>query len=165
MTERVAAVVVTYNRKAMLDKCLSGLLAQTSPLDRIIVVDNASTDGTAEMFAASGAWENPIVEYCRLAENGGGNGGFYEGVKRAYEENYDWVWLMDDDAVPQPDALRELLNSSEAADILVSTQMDSRGRMYGASTARPRRSPWPSLWGRPRRPAGWRYPARRRATG
>ncbi len=42
----VAAVVVTYNRKVLLKECLDALLAQTRPLDSIIVVDNASTDGT-----------------------------------------------------------------------------------------------------------------------
>lgn len=135
MSERIAAVVVTHNRKVMLGKCLAGLLEQTFPLYRIIVVDNASTDGTAEMFAASGAWGNPLVEYCRLTENMGGAGGFHEGVKRAYEEGHDWVWLMDDDAVPNSDALRELLGHSEAASILVSTQINNLGRMYGASTA------------------------------
>jgi GT2 family glycosyltransferase len=44
-----------------------------------------------------------------MNKNTGGAGGFYEGVKRAYEKGYDWLWLMDDDVEPRNDALEELL--------------------------------------------------------
>ena len=46
----VAAVVVTFNRKELLCECLDALLAQTCPLSRILLVDNASTDGTADFW-------------------------------------------------------------------------------------------------------------------
>ena len=49
MSERVCAVVVTYNRKAMLKKCLDALISQTRKPDHILVIDNASNDGTFEM--------------------------------------------------------------------------------------------------------------------
>ena len=46
--ETIAALVVTYNRLADLKKCLDTLRQQTRPLDAILIVNNGSTDGTAE---------------------------------------------------------------------------------------------------------------------
>lgn len=104
---KVAAVVVTYNRKALLRECLNALLAQTRPLDEIIVVDNASTDGTDRLIKEE-FLQFSQVTYLRLPENIGGAGGFHEGMKLAYEKGYDWIWVMDDDVIPFKDAL-ELL--------------------------------------------------------
>ncbi len=102
---KVAAVVVTYNRKDLLKECLQALLTQTRPLDEIIVIDNASTDRTDKMVPK----EFPQVTYVRLPENIGGAGGFHEGMKLAYEKGYDWIWVMDDDAIPESRALERLL--------------------------------------------------------
>jgi Predicted glycosyltransferases len=108
MSETVAAVVVTFNRKQLLTECLDVLLAQTRPVDKIIVIDNASTDGTPESLEERGYLSNPLLDYVRLSENTGGAGGFYEGVKRGYEAGYDWLWLMDDDAEPLVSALEKM---------------------------------------------------------
>jgi len=107
--EKIAAVVVTYNRKGLLKECLDALLNQTYPLDSIIIIDNASTDGTPEFLKENGYLDNPKIDYVRLPENTGGAGGFYEGVKRGYKEGFDWLWLMDDDVKPQNDCLEKLL--------------------------------------------------------
>lgn len=88
MSERVCAVIATYNRKELLRECLQSVLSQTRLPDHILVVDNASTDGTQEMLKE----ESPQVEVLRLPENQGGAGGFHEGMKRAYEEGFDWLW-------------------------------------------------------------------------
>ena len=45
MEQRTAAVVVTYNRRDLLEQCLQALLGQTAPCT-VLLVDNASTDGT-----------------------------------------------------------------------------------------------------------------------
>lgn len=108
INEKIAAVVVTYNRKELLGECLDALLHQTRRLDTIIVVDNASTDGT-EDFLRQNYLDNEIFCYIHLPENTGGAGGFHEGMKQAYEKGYDWIWVMDDDVVPQEDALEHLL--------------------------------------------------------
>lgn len=105
---RIAAVVVTYNRKNLLRECLTALCCQTRSLEKIIIVDNASTDGTGEMTSS----EFPFAKHVSLPENIGGAGGFYEGMKLANELGYDWVWLMDDDAKPDADALNALLQPS-----------------------------------------------------
>jgi len=109
--EKIAAVVVTYNRKDLLKECLDALLNQTRPLDSIILIDNASTDGTPEFLKEKGYLDNPKIDYVRLPENTGGAGGFHEGVKRGYEKGYDWLWLMDDDALPEKSSLNNLLDA------------------------------------------------------
>ncbi len=101
----VCAVVVTYNRKALLRQCLAALREQTRRPDRVLVVDNASTDGTREMVRD----EFGEAELLALPENAGGAGGFHAGLRAAHEGGADWSWLMDDDTIPAPDALAELL--------------------------------------------------------
>jgi rhamnopyranosyl-N-acetylglucosaminyl-diphospho-decaprenol beta-1,3/1,4-galactofuranosyltransferase len=94
---RVAAVVVTFNRKHLLIECIQGLLVQTVRPDRIYIVDNASTDGTAESLAEAGYLNNPLIQYVCLGSNCGGAGGFSAGLEIAYKAGFDWFWLMDDD--------------------------------------------------------------------
>lgn len=115
MAERVCAVIVTYNRKELLKECLQAVLSQTRPPDHVLVVDNASTDGTAEMVRQA----FPQVELLSLAENIGGAGGFHEGIKHAYTKGFDWLWLMDDDAKPEPKVIRVLLSVASAKSLSV----------------------------------------------
>lgn len=111
----LAAVVVTYNRKDLLRRALSAHTAQTRQPARLLVVDNASTDGTREMLKTEGWLDRPDVELLPLPVNTGGAGGFYSGIKRAYELGADWIWVMDDDCIPAPDALERLIYSLEGS--------------------------------------------------
>src|SRR5215208_4045769 len=104
----VAAVVVTYNRRVLLVECLAALARQTHAVDRIVVVDNASTDGTPDAVAEADA------DLLRLRRNGGGAEGFHYGVREALAEEPEWIWLMDDDCEPADDALECLLASRAA---------------------------------------------------
>lgn len=126
--DKVCAVVVTYNRKDLLRRCLTALLNQTRKPDHVLVVNNASTDGTKEMLSE----EFPQVELLNLTTNQGGAGGFHEGMQKAYKEGYDWIWLMDDDGAAARDCLQRLVAHSRLADVLVPVQIDSGGRRYGA---------------------------------
>lgn len=93
----VAAVIVTYNRKELLGENIRMLLKQTRPFDRIFIVDNCSTDGTAEYLQENG-WKNRLqFIYIKTESNIGGAGGFYVGTKAAFESGADWIVLMDDD--------------------------------------------------------------------
>ncbi len=136
--EKIAAVVVTYNRKRLLAECLDSLLRQTRPLDGLILIDNHSTDGTHEYLSSRGLSgplgqpsEKPHEMLCSIEapgfpdrrievrsvtmpENTGGAGGFHEGMKRAVEAGFDWLWLMDDDLLPTPDALEVLVRQADA---------------------------------------------------
>ena len=107
---RICTVVVTYNRYELLKECLDSLINQTI-LNTILVVDNASTDGTQKRIEEDGYLNNTQIIYKRLSVNSGGAGGFHFGVKYALENNYDYVWLMDDDAEPELNALELLINN------------------------------------------------------
>ncbi|MBN2323423.1 MAG: glycosyltransferase [Spirochaetes bacterium] len=131
-TTRIAAVVVTYNRRALLLQCLRALVAQSYPPDGIYIIDNGSSDDTVlhlirhgfistgpgksqALFRSHtriGAGTTKLQEidlyYIRFPENRGATCGFSEGMKYACASVYDWIWLMDDDSYPDKDALRML---------------------------------------------------------
>ncbi|WP_194726674.1 glycosyltransferase family 2 protein [Noviherbaspirillum malthae] len=109
MSQKVAAIVVTYNRKQMLLQCLEGLLNQSFPIDQIIVVDNASTDGTEQLLEENNYLSHARIRYQRLPQNTGGAGGFHAGLAQGLLTHADWFWLTDDDVCPQPDCLSELI--------------------------------------------------------
>lgn len=116
MNNIVTAIVVTYNRKALLIECLDAILSQSYSVAKIIVINNASTDGTEKIFEPGGQFNNEIINCVNMKENTGGSGGFYEGMKLIQECDTDWAWVMDDDTIPDPDCLEKLLE----ADIVVS---------------------------------------------
>lgn len=108
---RIAAVVVTYNRKELLRQCVEHLLAQQGAACDILITDNASTDGTREEIAGV---LNEHVRYQNTGKNLGGAGGFHFGMKWAAEAGYDGIWIMDDDTLPEADALEKLLDADAA---------------------------------------------------
>lgn len=103
------AVIVTYNRKALLMRCLTATANQTRKPDLILIVDNASTDGTREFLRSDGWLSRPDTKLISLDSNTGGAGGFSAGLEAATRNGADWVWMMDDDAEPHTDALAELM--------------------------------------------------------
>lgn len=108
---RVTAVVVTWNRKALLLDCLEHLFAQTWPDMDILVVDNASDDGTEEALLQ--LIEAGRITYANTGANLGGAGGFQFGMRRAVEAGCEYVWIMDDDSMPEPTALEALMRAGE----------------------------------------------------
>lgn len=102
----IAAVVVTYNRLSLLKECLEAISLQTCKVNSIIVVNNASTDGTTEYLQQLDD-KQMIVK--SLEKNIGGAGGFAEGIAIATKMNVDAIWIMDDDTIPQTDALEHLV--------------------------------------------------------
>ncbi|WP_158539602.1 glycosyltransferase [Meiothermus sp. QL-1] len=105
---RVWAVVPTHNRPSLLRECLEALQKQTYPIERILVVLNASPPEVKSLLA-----EFPEVERLELEQNEGSAGGFYHGMRRALEQGADWVWLMDDDGIPHSNALEKLLEAEQ----------------------------------------------------
>jgi rhamnopyranosyl-N-acetylglucosaminyl-diphospho-decaprenol beta-1,3/1,4-galactofuranosyltransferase len=104
---RVIAVVVTYNRQKLLLESLEAVHSQSRAPDGVIVVDNASTDQTAAAVRA----RFPSARLAQLGRNTGGAGGFAYGMALALAGAADLIWLMDDDTVPEPDALRAMLDA------------------------------------------------------
>lgn len=107
----VCGVVVTFNRKQLLRDGLKALRRQTRPLDQIVVVNNHSSDGTDQLLAEEFAGL-PRID---LQENCGGAGGFHEGMKWAYGQGYEWMWVMDDDIEPLPSALETMLRFQDVS--------------------------------------------------
>lgn len=105
----VATVVVTYNRKSLLCECLSAILRQSRPSDMLVIVDNASTDGTSQWLQTWLPQNSPRVILRFLSSNTGGAGGFADGMRTAIDRGAEWVWMMDDDAMPHVDALENLM--------------------------------------------------------
>lgn len=105
----LAAVVVTYNRKEELLKNLRAVLGQSRLVDRYYIIDNHGCDGTESMLREEGLLDNSVLEYIYLPENIGGAGGFCTGVKKAYEDGYDYICLMDDDGRPKDAGMMEQL--------------------------------------------------------
>ena len=103
--DSVAAVVVTFNRLELLKQCVDSLRAQTVHCD-ILIVDNASTDGTGQWAASQ-----PDLAHRNTGSNLGGAGGFNLGMRWAVEAGCEYVWVMDDDTLPKPDALEKLLEA------------------------------------------------------
>lgn len=104
----VIAVILTYNRKDLLARSLAAVMAQTRPCNQVLVVDNASEDGTTEMLQEV---DYPSLTAYRLSCNRGAAGGFNAGFRLAYQHGADLVWMMDDDVIPEPDALKSLLDA------------------------------------------------------
>jgi len=139
MGKTVCAVVTTYNRKDLLMECLNTFRSQTYPPSAVYIIDNASTDGTPSLLNKNGyikelppknintPWKSSLeiensmnkkqlkVVYVRMHKNTGGSGGFYEGMKRAVEDGYDWIWVSDDDAFLDDDVF---LNFKKSISIL-----------------------------------------------
>ncbi|MEV7604746.1 glycosyltransferase [Paenarthrobacter sp. NPDC089322] len=141
----VVAVVVTYNRRELLETTLAGIAAGTQVPDAVVVVDNASTDGTAE-FLRNYAGSVP-TDIVTLNTNVGGAGGFVVGMERAVLDHAaDQVWIMDDDTEPQPEALREALDvcgayrreTGEAPAFVASRVVWTDGRDHPMNRMRPR---------------------------
>ena len=105
---KLAAVIVTYNRITLLEEVLDAFDHQTRIPDYVIIVDNASTDGTHDLLQR---WKLQDIGNEKIVitsdKNLGGSGGFYIGTKRAIETDADWVWVSDDDAIPEKDVFEK----------------------------------------------------------
>ena len=137
----VAAVVVTRNRRQLLLEALAAVRAQSRAPDAVIVVDNASADGTA----AAVRRYHPSARLAELTRNTGGAGGFAYGTALALAGGADLIWFMDDDTVPEPGALRALLAARERYParppaLVASRVLWTDGRAHPMNT--PRRKPF-----------------------
>lgn len=107
----VCAVVVTYNRKGLVDICISRILAQKAAKSDIIIIDNGSTDGTEELIKQKYNLES--VSYFNMHKNLGCAAGTSIGIKKATLAGYRYIWVMDDDVFPQEYSLFELLRADK----------------------------------------------------
>lgn len=109
-SKKVIAVVVTYNRKELLKEAIEALLMQSYKNLEILVVDNASTDGTKEMITKN--YTEKGIHYYNTNNNIGGAGGFNYGISIAMNLGCDYLWLMDDDTIAENDSLDNLISAA-----------------------------------------------------
>ena len=98
---KTIAIVLTYNRCNLLKRCLKKLDEQTVKVDKILVIDNGSTDGTKDLL------NSLKIEFISQT-NLGSAGGWYTGLKFAKDNDFDTAWLMDDDGYPDKNAYKVL---------------------------------------------------------
>lgn len=122
---KTAAIIVTYNRKELLLRCIKAIVTQSKLPDAIFIIDNASTDGTEDLLRSKeiinkeSIYDGVYLEYHNTTTNGGGSLGFYFGLKLCYERNiFDYFWVMDDDGEPEKNCLKELLSHINLGDYL-----------------------------------------------
>lgn len=126
--EKVAVVIVTHNRKELLLQVLTGVFAQTHPIDRVFIVDNASTDGTKEKVQELYGSNEQLVYMSN--QNTGSAGGFATGVSAAYEWGVDWVWCLDDDVVPDVNCLEMMLKYKDVSACIHPSKSDRNGKEF-----------------------------------
>jgi GT2 family glycosyltransferase len=139
MIDAIHALVVTYNRRELLMRNIQTLMAQTYPLASITLIDNGSTDGTKDAIRAL---NNPLIDHQRLEQNTGAAGGFHYGIEYIYaRKKVPWAWIMDDDVMPAPTALQELVaayqrnfKAPSEVGFLVSQAVDGEGRAINVPT-------------------------------
>lgn len=133
----ITTVMVTFNRLELLKKAIKSYETQTLLPKTMIIVDNASSDGTKE-YLAEWLSEKTSIEkkVIQLSENIGGSGGFYTGLLAAQKTDAEWIWIADDDAFLSPNAFAKILEFSfkypqlysEAAAICSSVLVDERNK-------------------------------------
>ena len=108
MKSTIGAVIVTFNRLEKLKKALASFDRQSYQPSYILVVDNASDDGTGDYLKEWLHEEKCYKKYISvLPRNTGGSGGFYTGLKRAVKLSANWIWVSDDDVYLKPDTLEK----------------------------------------------------------
>ncbi len=100
---KILAHIHTYNDEDVIGLSLAAVLAQTRAPDAIVIVDNASTDGTLQRAFAG------QVTVIRNSDNLGTSGAVVVGMQHALQHGFDWIWVLDADSAPHPDALEQLL--------------------------------------------------------
>jgi rhamnopyranosyl-N-acetylglucosaminyl-diphospho-decaprenol beta-1,3/1,4-galactofuranosyltransferase len=124
----IAAIVLAYSRLETLQQLITALIEQTRPPDEIIVIYQGSREDIA-LWLQSQQGLTVLRQ-----ENKGSAGGFCTGIEEAIRRGHGWSWIFDDDAVPQPTALQELVQlpyySRGDAVFLASRVVDRHGKTY-----------------------------------
>lgn len=116
----ITSIIVTYNRKEELLRCINAVKNQTVKCTSILIVNNDSTDGTKETLSSVAG-----ITLLNLEQNLGGSGGFHTGLKYAHEIlKSDFYWLMDDDGYPSENCLEQLLSKSSEYDYIMPASID-----------------------------------------
>lgn len=129
MKKDIALVLVTFNRSDLLLEMLESAIKQTVLPNIIYVIDNNSSDNTAELVKSFAEQNINTIEvtYHNTGANLGGAGGFEYGSRLAYEAGHQWIWLADDDVELDPKCLEALIQHKDEAAILQPMRVNMDG--------------------------------------
>ncbi len=140
-TKSVSAVIVTYNRLELLKEVIESLKIQTQKINDIIIINNSSTDGTSDWLEKQEGLT--IITQPNL----GSSGGQYTGMKTAIAKSNNWIWIMDDDVVPVPDCLENLLKDVDSNIIRAPLRYKANGEVfYNDAVGYNLNNPFRSFW-------------------
>lgn len=108
LSKKVSVIIINWNGEPFLEQCLAALMAQTVKPHEIILVDNASSDGSAEI-----ARHFPLVRVIALDYNAGFARGNNLAIEAASADS-EWILLLNPDAFAEPSWLEELLKAAES---------------------------------------------------
>jgi len=138
---KILISVVTFNRLKLLKKLVNSLRNQTYVTKDILVVNNSSTDGTIEWLQAQ--TDIKVIQQ----SNTGSSGGQYTALKYAVDNNYDFIWAMDDDVLPEKECLEELVKNASNTDIIFPLRFQKNGEVFlNEAKYYNFRNPFKSLW-------------------
>ncbi|MFH7880971.1 MAG: glycosyltransferase [Candidatus Aenigmatarchaeota archaeon] len=130
---KIAVVIPLWNGEKVIGKTLASLKKQTLKVDKIIIVDNASTDNSVEFIRKN----FPEVIILKNKINKGPAGGYADGMRYAYKKGYDFIWLLDQDSNPTPQTLEiqlkcfnMLLKKYKKPSIVAPLPITKDGRVY-----------------------------------
>lgn len=101
----VYAVILAWNQVDVTLECLESLLKSQYPNLRIIVMDNGSTDGTAEIVKR----DYPNVDVIRVDDNIGMEKGYNMGIEYALKNGADYIMAMNNDILVDPEMITRLV--------------------------------------------------------
>ncbi|MGA2410735.1 MAG: glycosyltransferase family 2 protein, partial [Candidatus Binataceae bacterium] len=100
---KVLAQVTTFNSAKVIDATIEALCRQTYPIAEILLIDNASADGTLDrVFPGK-------VTIIRNRQNLGISGAIAAAMEYALGRGYDWIYILDADSEPEPGAIANLV--------------------------------------------------------
>jgi rhamnopyranosyl-N-acetylglucosaminyl-diphospho-decaprenol beta-1,3/1,4-galactofuranosyltransferase len=138
--EKIAAIVVTFNRYLLLKKVVAGLRLQTHKIDEIIIVNNSSSDETNQWLAE----QNDLTVI--VQDNLGSSGGQFAGAKYAFDKGYDLIWLMDDDVVADENCLSNLMKYKKDFDVVCPLRYNPDGVYINDIKRINMTNPFKSIW-------------------
>ncbi|MDA8153518.1 MAG: glycosyltransferase [Acidithiobacillus sp.] len=112
-TGTVATILLNWNNAADTIRCLRSLRYLRGARPEVVVVDNGSTDDSVACIRAAAAHLGFPVTILETGSNLGFGGGCNVGIRHALEQGADYLWLLNTDAIPHPDALRSLVEAME----------------------------------------------------
>lgn len=112
--KRTLVSVLTYNRFQLLNRCIDKIIDQTYSINELLIINNGSTDNTESLLKSRN------INHINLPK-GGSAQGWNAAIEYAVNNNFDYIWLMDDDGYPDKDALKEIIEKFDNHTICISS--------------------------------------------